>query len=132
MIISVSVTGLDKLLKGCSSAPGIVKDELGRAIGDSLYMIEGEARKRTPVDTGTLKKSIGNPQKGGWRWIRGLQGSVGTYVDYAFFVETREARHKVGQSHFMEAGANAAKPTVIKFFEAAMKRIAAKVAKPEL
>lgn len=129
MRIDLTLTGLDSLINGFNQAPGIISEETYKALDQSLDMIQAEAQRRTPVDTGRLKASIGNQSRGGWRWIRGLTASLGTYVFYALYVHESKARHAVGQSHYMEDGAKAAEPAIIKFFEQAMERVAARTTK---
>ena len=129
MNVSLNVTGLDSLIRGFGQAPSVLSEETYKALDASLDMIQAEAQRRTPVDTGRLKASIGNQSRGGWRWIRGLTASLGTYVYYALWVELRNTRHAIGQSHYMEDGAKAAIPQIIRFFEQAMERVAARTTK---
>lgn len=58
--------------------------------------LQGQARRRTPVDTGRLRSSIAYRVEGG-------VAIVGTNVKYAVYVhENLNARHPTGQAKFLE------------------------------
>lgn len=58
---------------------------LERAMKEAVLIVEADARRHSPVDTGRLRASITNEV----REIAGtvLEGRVGTNVDYAKYVE---------------------------------------------
>ena len=57
---------------------------------------EGYAKDECPVDTGTLRNSISNYVSEEEKAVY-----VGTNVEYAPYVEFRDATHKVGNAHFL-------------------------------
>lgn len=62
----------------------------GRALGSALLagalLVEGDAKRRAPVDTGTLRNSIRAEQQSD------TEATVGTPVEYAPFVEYGTSR----------------------------------------
>lgn len=121
-MITVKVTGLDKLQSRLKTAPRKLEQEVGIAIGQGLAMAETEAKRRTPVATGLLRSSIAGA--GGYRRVTGLRGEMGTNVDYAYWVEVRRnTRHLVGEWGYMEKGAKAAVPFIQKVMLQALRGV---------
>lgn len=129
MEIKVSITGLDKLIRNFSGAPQILGKEVNKAFDESLKVIEREVKLRTPVDTGILRASIGKESAQGWRWVKGIIASIGTRVKYAFWVEVRPARHKVGMVGYFSKGIQASIDGIHKVFVKAMERLAKQITK---
>lgn len=122
-MITLRITGLNKLVKRMNSAPREIERQISRGLGRGIAMVETEAKRRTPVDTGYLRSSIGG--SGGFSFVRGFTAGVGTNVNYAFFVHERTGlRHPVGGAKFMDKGAKAAIP----FIQREMEKVAGKVA----
>lgn len=122
-MLSIKITGLDRLTSRMKSAPRTLEREISNALGRGIAMVETESKRRTPVETGYLKSSIGGA--GGYSFVRGWIAGVGTNVKYAIFVHERMGlRHPVGGAKFMEKGAKAAIPFIRKEIE----RVAGKVA----
>lgn len=127
-MLAIRFTGLDKVLRNFDAAPANVKDEVRMALGRSVAFAEGEAKRRTPVDTGNLRSSIGGA--GGYRFVEDARAGVGTNVKYAFWVEVREnVRHAVGEAGYMMKGATAAAPYIQMELEKAARRIAQSLVK---
>lgn len=73
----MEIIGLDRLKTKLNNITGInVRD----AISKSCYIVETDAKKNCPVDTGTLRRSITSE-------IHDKYGEVGTNVEYAPYVE---------------------------------------------
>lgn len=124
--LTIRFTGLESLSAAFAKAPDIVEECVKVALGLSLAEVEHQAKVRTPVDTGYLQGSIGG--EGGYSYIKGLSAGVGTNVVYAGAVEANEkAKHKTGEAHYMEHGAEAATPFIQDTFEGAMVAVAAKL-----
>ena len=66
-----------------------LKNELKKAITDTVLYIEAEAKKRCPVDTGRLRASITPEVKSA------IEGQVGTNVEYAIDVEYGTKPHVI-------------------------------------
>lgn len=92
MEIKVSVTGIEGLIKNITKLVAIVDDNLKEAITTSALIVEGDAKKKCPVDTGRLRASITHS---------GISKSplgeyttrVGTDIEYAPDVEFPTRRH---------------------------------------
>ncbi len=80
-IIDIDFRKIERLQKALARAPGIITEELGKAVRDLVLLVETEAKKRCPVDTGKLRASI-TPVIESW-----AAGYVGTNTHYAPYVE---------------------------------------------
>jgi len=115
--VKIKITGLDDIIKRYPQAPARIEQGIKRAFLKSLFSAIQQVRTRTPVKTGHLKRSIGNPAFGGWKWIKGKIASMGTNINYAIWVEVRRARHPVGDWKYMERGIQASLKNIKGFFE---------------
>ena len=120
-MITLTLTGFDKLEKRFDKAPKVLKTGMKKAMGRSLAMVETESKRRTPVDTGLLRSSIGGPQ--GFKSIGATSGKIGTNIKYAVHVNYGKGSHKVGELMFMEKGLEAARPFIKKTFNEVFKKI---------
>ncbi|MFC6825669.1 HK97 gp10 family phage protein [Halopelagius fulvigenes] len=88
MSVSVDVewdTTPEELSRSLQKFLDILMDEVERAVGDIALLIEREAKKRAPVDTGTLRASIGHVVNAiGEGYFEAI---IGTNVEYAPAVE---------------------------------------------
>jgi HK97 gp10 family phage protein len=80
-MIDIDLRRIQRLQKAMKHAPVLIAEELGKAVRDLVLLVEGEAKKRCPVDTGKLRASI-TPVIESW-----AAGYVGTNTAYAPFVE---------------------------------------------
>lgn len=115
-MISLRITGIKELERKFKGSKNVLDREMRKALGKSVAMAEGESKRRTPVDTGFLRSSIGGAR--GWKWVRGWVASVGTNLEYALFVHEGHGRHTVGERKFLEKGLKAS----VSFIEKTMKR----------
>lgn len=120
-MITVSITGFDKLVQRAKGADVLIEREIRKALGDSIAMAETESKRRTPVDTGLLRSSIGGSR--GFRSIRSFFAEVGTNVEYAIHVHEGHGRHVVGERKYMEKGAKAATPYIRKRLQEALENV---------
>lgn len=119
MEISIRVEGLEEAQRFLNSRPIKTREELNKSVKKTALLVEGEAKKRTPVDTGRLKTSIRAKT-----FISKLEGEVSTNVKYAIAVhENLRARHRVGEAKFLEKAFKQSTPRIKKFFEDAIKNI---------
>jgi phage gpG-like protein len=80
MEIHIDSSQVDALAKRYRGAGAIVQSEMLGAMKRSTFRLEGQAKKETPVKTGTLRRSItSNP-------VTPTLGVVGTNVPYAKWV----------------------------------------------
>ena len=81
-MISVKLTGVDKLLRSLTEKSQKVTRDSINAVYASALKIQSEARRKAPVDTGRLRSSISI------RFLRGgLAAEVVAHVHYAKFQE---------------------------------------------
>jgi hypothetical protein len=125
-MLSVTFTGLKEARQFFKKSPQYFEEEIGIAIGRSLAMFGTEMKRRTPVDTGLLRSSIGS-ESFGYSYVRGLTGGIGTNIRYAVYVNDGNANHVDGQSRFVEAGLEAGTPYFEKEIQKALERLANKI-----
>ena len=80
-MIDVDMRKIARLQAALKAVPEVVAEELGKGVRDLVLLVEGEAKKRCPVDTGKLRASI-TPVIESW-----AAGYVGTNTEYAPYVE---------------------------------------------
>jgi len=112
--IDVDFRALAGIKKAMKRFPEIVTKEIGKAVTDLVLIIEAEAKRRCPVDTGNLRSSI-TPVVESW-----AAGYVGTNVQYAPFVEYG-TKHMAAQP-FLEPAFIEGKRRAKEIFEKAMTR----------
>ncbi|MDF1498521.1 MAG: HK97 gp10 family phage protein [Patescibacteria group bacterium] len=120
-MITLEIKGLNKMQSRFDKAPSVLKNGIKKAIGRSLEMVETESKRRTPVDTGLLRSSIGGVQ--GFKSIGERSGKIGTNVKYALAVHEGSGRHRVGENKFMEKGLDASLPFIKKTFKEILNKI---------
>lgn len=76
--MSIEFEGLDDILKSLDEA--IDEEKLDMALGKACALIEREAKKKAPKDTGELRRSITSKVENG-------EGIVFTPLEYAPYVE---------------------------------------------
>jgi hypothetical protein len=82
-----------------------------RAVKRAGLLVQREAQKKTPVDTGLLRKSAKTAANGSG-FDTEVQVSFST--NYAIYVhEDLEAYHEVGEAKFLERAATEQKPNII-------------------
>ncbi len=79
--LSIVVTGVKELERILRKKANKVKDAQFKALLKSAIIVEADAKKNVPVDTGRLRASITHEVK------RNLVAKVGTNVEYGPFVE---------------------------------------------
>lgn len=77
--------GLASIMAKLQAIPGAVQANLEASALKSGTLIQAEAKRLCPVKSGTLRRSIHTKivRQGAWRIV----ATVGTDVEYAFFVE---------------------------------------------
>lgn len=105
MTIKMTVSGLRRLQHNFDLAPQKMQDALSAGLYQEAMIIIGEAKKRTPVDTGRLRQTgyAAPPENG----PRGPECECGFGTKYAVFVhEILSSYHPVGQAKFLESVVN--------------------------
>lgn len=75
MIVKIDANSLLKRIDEMGSETNV-----GAAIGKACALVEGEAKKKAPKDTGELRRSISST-------VKGMEGIVFTPLEYAPYVE---------------------------------------------
>lgn len=78
--MKITIKGGEKLREVLSRYPKVAKKNLSRAAETSGRMIESDAKRRAPVDQGSLRQSIDT-------YPRGMSATVEAGVKYAPYVE---------------------------------------------
>lgn len=102
--MNIEFKGIDKLISALKQAPATALEALGVAVVDEMDAVMEEAKRRTPVDTGTLRGSgvVVGPEKQGTQ-VTAIAGFGGAASDYAVVVhEDLSASHGVGEAKFLE------------------------------
>lgn len=139
-MLTLNHRGLSALSSGLKeiSVDG-VDAAVDEALKKSILHVQMESQKRTPVDTGYLKSSIGGragfsgvlghenttsaASGAGYLEVMGNKAVVGTNVEYAEPVHEREDyTHDTGGAKYMERGAKAAVQEMDNYFEAALQK----------
>ena len=120
-MITFRITGFEDLRKKFRGSTAVLDREVKEALGKSILKVEAESKRRTPVDTGLLKSSIGGAR--GWSWVRGWVASVGTNVKYAFYVHEGHGRHNTGEREFMDKGLKASVDFIDRMLKKATKNL---------
>lgn len=81
--VNIKITNLPQIQAAFKSAPTLMVRHFTKAIQQSTFLIEGESKIRTPVDTGYLRYTTGSFFEGGGI---GFKGIVYPAAHYAGFV----------------------------------------------
>lgn len=116
MEISIRIENIEEVNRFLDGRPARTKEEINIAVEKTALLVQGEAKRRTPVDTGRLKTSIKKKT-----FKRELAGEVFTEVRYAIPVhENLRARHTTGEAKYLERAAKQSVPKINKFFKDAI------------
>jgi len=96
MPITITLKGLDEVVKKFKDMPSDFISEMDKAIKRSAYLVEGEAKKVTPVITGRLRASISSV-------FNILQAIIAPHTDYAIYVHRRKPFMKWGAEKAVDA-----------------------------
>jgi len=126
-MIKIEIKNIDQLLEAYGKVGDIVRKEMKDALNKSAAVVERSAKRKTPVDTGTLRRSIQKPRR-----VRAgdKQVYVGSNVKYALPVhEKLNVFHKVGEAKFLENALLENEKKCIRFFKQMIDNIITKLAK---
>ena len=105
--LDFKIRGIDKLHAGLLGLVDIEGREIKRGLHKSLWKVGRESKRRTPVDTGRLRSSIGARGSDGIFKIREGYGEIGTTVPYAEIQHEAHYQHDIGERKYMAKGLNA-------------------------
>lgn len=105
MNVGLTVEGLKELQRNFKKADHQMQDALSAAVYQEALALCGEAKKRTPVDTGRLRSTgyAAPPEVG----RKGPEAEVGFGTNYGLAVhESLSAFHQVGGPKYLESAMN--------------------------
>lgn len=117
-MIDIDLRGIANLEKALKEMPGLVKEELGKAVEELVLIVEVKAKELCPVDTGLLRSSI-TPVIASW-----AEAYVGTNTEYAPYVEFG-TKHSPAQP-FLEPAFLEGQKQASKVFGRAVSRVIAR------
>jgi len=120
-MINIQIPNLPKFQAALKKYPQLAGKEIKKALEKSAYQIVRETKPLTPVDTNTLRSSIGEVNKQGIFKIEKLKATVGTRVKYAVYVH-EGTRYMVNRP-FLATGARQAVSKIQGFFKDAINNV---------
>jgi len=117
-MIDIDFRKIERLQTAMKQMPGLITEELGNAVRDLVLLVEAEAKKLCPVDTGKLRASI-TPVIESW-----AAGYIGTNTEYAPYVEF--GTRKMAAQPFLEPAFIEGKKQAGKVFGQAISRAIAR------
>jgi len=105
MQFNIKIDGLEKLRRKWNSAPAKIKKMTQDALVRAGYLVEGESKRITPVDTGRLRASISLSSSLALRAEPHVV--ISPHTNYAFYVH--EGTRYMKARPFMTKGYHAAK-----------------------
>lgn len=85
--IKIEIEGLNKLKTAFRKSPEIVRDQIQKAITQSIFLVHREAKLEAPVGvTGHLRSRMG-------KQITPFRGVIGPTVEYGLFVHEGTSPH---------------------------------------
>jgi len=120
-MIDIDLRNIANLEKALKEMPGLVKEELGKAVEELVLIVEAKAKELCPVDTGLLRSSI-TPVIASW-----AEAYVGTNTQYAPYVEF--GTKKMAAQPFLEPAFLEGQKQASKVFGQAVGRVIARFRK---
>lgn len=100
----IEFTGVDRLVRALRAAGDLVSEAAQAAMVDEMDAVMEDAKRRAPVDTGTMRASGGTlpPERKGTQ-ITVTAGFGGAASDYVVVQhEDLNFNHRVGEAKFLE------------------------------
>ena len=118
--IAITITNLPQIKAAFNKAPGLMTQELNQAIKKSIFTIQGDSMRKTPVLTGRLRASHTSQ-------FENLKGSVYTNTNYDIFIH-EGTRYMKGRPYMRQAVESDAHQ-VQDFFTKAVDNVLSKIGK---
>lgn len=116
--IKISIPNKAELVRALKAMPEKTVGELQRATSAAAFLIEGESKQRSPVDTGRLRSSIATSLGVG---KLGIGAIVQTNVFYAIYVH--EGTRKMASRPFMKQAVDSLENRIAGIYIEAMDRV---------
>jgi len=129
--VTVTIEGLDKLIKRLDRAPNLVKNLAADAIARSVYLIHGEVGKYPPRPAGSTYRRTGTLGRSFSTMVdlQRFRGRVGTRLEYAgYVIGPRQAEIHRGRWKTVEDVAKKLLPDIQKIFAKAVKDLVKELA----
>ena len=105
--VTVEIKNLEQIRSAFRKAPEIMASELDRAIQKSIFAIQRDSMKNTPVDTGRLRASHRTK-------FSSLKGELDVGASYAIYVH--EGTHRMKSRPFLANSVKDNESTVDDYF----------------
>jgi len=126
-MIDIKMKNMDQLMKVYGKVGQIVQKEMKDALNKSAAVVERAAKKKTPVDSGHLRRSI---QKSRKAKAGESKVFVGSDVRYALKQhEGEHFKHRTGEAKFLDKALRENERKVMAFFKQMINNIIKKLAK---
>lgn len=116
--IKITIQNKDRLISALKQFPAKSVPELRKATSAAAFLIEGESKMRSPVDTGRLRSSIATSLGVG---NLGIGAIVQTNVFYAVYVH--EGTRKMSGRPFMKQAVDTLEGRIAGIYTDAIERI---------
>ncbi len=118
--INITIKNMAEIRAAFAKAPRLTVSALNKAIQQSIFTIERDSKRNTPVDTGFLRASHRT-------LFSNLRGEVSPTADYAVFVHdgTRYMRPR----RFLLEAVQSDEPKVQRYFEDAVQGVLDQIAR---
>jgi len=124
-MIDVKIKNIDQFIKAYGKVGQITQKEMKDALNKSSAIVERDAKRLTPVDTGHLRRSIQKPKRVS---AGDTKTAVGSNVKYAYWVHKfTHYKHKVGEAKFLEKAFNRNLKKMNKIFDQMIENIIKKL-----
>lgn len=120
--IKITIQNKDKLVAALKNYPAKALPELKKATSAAAFLIEGESKMRSPVDTGRLRASIATSLGVGQL---GIGAIVQTNVFYAVYVH--EGTRKMSGRPFMKQAVDSLEGRIAGIYTDAIERIVSSI-----
>lgn len=118
--IQIKITNLPQIKAAFNRAPGLMTDELNKAIKKSIFTVQADSMRNTPVLTGRLRASHTS-------MFANLKGSVYTNVNYDHWVH--DGTKYMEARPFMQQAVDSDNRQVQSFMTKAVDNVLAKIGK---
>ncbi len=120
-MIKIKIQNIDQLMRAYGRVGQIVKKEMKDALNKSAAVVERAAKRKTPVDTGTLRRSIQKPRRARAGDKRVAVGSNVRYAEYVHGTPEHPRgyfiRHKTGEAEFLDKALKQNEKKINRFFK---------------
>lgn len=113
--MKIEIKNKAKINRAYKRIPGLLEKYIARSLNKAADLVENKAKRKTPVDQGTLRRSIRQPRKAN---EGDKKTQVGTNIVYALRQhENLHYNHTTGEAKFLEKALEQNKRKINKIFQ---------------